>query len=153
MIVSDAKLRITRQRKVILEELQRGGLHPTASEVYELVRRRLPRISLGTVYRNLEMLGEHGLIQKLELGGTQKRFDGTTNNHYHVRCLRCGKIQDAPVEPVANLEAVLRERTDYEITGHRLEFVGLCPKCKRLAKRVQKPRNMHLHSIRKNNRS
>lgn len=134
------EFRLTRQRKIILDELRSVTSHPTASEIYDMVRRRLPRISLGTVYRNLELLCEHGLIRKLELVGTQRRFDRITKNHYHVRCLRCGQVDDAPVEPVAALENKLRAVSDYEIVGHRLEFVGLCPKCKRNQKRARKSR-------------
>ena len=72
-------LRMTRQRRVILEELRKVNNHPSAYEIYEFVRKRLPRISLGTVYRNLEILSESGDIQKLEPGCSLKRFDG----NYH----------------------------------------------------------------------
>jgi len=80
------QLRITRQRRVILEELQRTKSHPTADELYRKVRRRLPRISLGTVYRNLELLSRSGLIRKLEIGGGKMRFDGIVEPHYHIHC-------------------------------------------------------------------
>lgn len=124
------KLRMTRQRQVILEELRNTNLHPTADEVYELVRKRLPRISLGTVYRNLEILSGAGIIQKLEIGGTQKRFDGKPGNHYHVRCIRCGRAEDIPVKSAAVIEDAFRDVCDYQITGHQLVLTGLCPKCK-----------------------
>ncbi len=122
-------LRMTRQRKVILEELLEMNCHPGADEVYEVVRRRLPRISLGTVYRNLEVLSELGKIQKLELGGTTKRFDWDPNKHYHIRCLQCGRVDNAPVAPLTRIEDELYGATVYEIIGHRLEFIGLCPEC------------------------
>jgi Fur family ferric uptake transcriptional regulator len=67
---------MTRQRKVILEEIRKTDSHPTADELYQRVRQRLPHVSLGTIYRNLETLAASGLIQKLEMGGSQKRFDG-----------------------------------------------------------------------------
>lgn len=124
------ELRLTTQRRVILEELRQADSHPTADGVYELVRRRLPHISLGTVYRNLEVLSRHGLIQKLELGGDQRRYDGCLANHYHVRCIRCGRVDDVPVDPMPSLEDALRVLTEYEIVGHSVEFVGLCPHCK-----------------------
>ena len=130
---SSRKFRMTRQRQVILEELGKVSSHPTADEVYDMVRRRLPRVSLGTVYRNLEMLSERGMIQKLELGGTRRRFDGNVRDHYHVRCVRCGRLEDVPAEPGAVLENALRGVSDYEITGYRLEFIGLCPQCKKQA--------------------
>ena len=121
---------MTRQRRVILEELKKIETHPTADEVYERARQRLPRISLGTVYRNLEVLSECGLIQKLEVGGTQKRFDGTVGNHHHIRCVRCGSLEDVWLEPLIAIENTLRSRCDYEIIGTRLEFMGVCPQCK-----------------------
>ena len=123
-----SSLRMTRQRKVILDELRKVKTHPSADEVYEMVRKRLPRISLGTVYRNLEILSESGDIQKLEPGCSLKRFDGDTSEHCHIRCVRCDRIVDAPLPDVKfDLEKV--ESTDFEITGHRLEFLGLCPEC------------------------
>ena len=125
-----SKFMMTRQRRVILEELRKLESHPTADEVYEVARRRLPRISLGTVYRNLETLSEWGMIQKLELGGTQKRFDGNVRNHYHVRCMRCGCIEDVPMEPLTTVENAVRAMSDYEIIGSRIEFTGVCPQCK-----------------------
>ena len=122
---------MTRQRRVILEALRKVRSHPTADELYEMVRRRLPRISLGTVYRNLEILSERGIIQKLALGGTQKRFDGDPTAHCHVRCVRCGRVEDVPMEPMSGLEEAARGASDYEIMGHWVGFVGLCPECKK----------------------
>jgi Fur family ferric uptake transcriptional regulator len=122
---------MTRQRQVILEELRKVSSHPTADEVYEMVRRRLPRVSLGTVYRNLEMLSERGMIQRLDVGGTRRRYDGNVGDHYHVRCVSCGRVEDVSVEPAAGVENAVRGVSDYEILGHRLEFIGLCPQCKK----------------------
>jgi Fur family ferric uptake transcriptional regulator len=114
---------------VILEELRKLNTHPSADEVYRVVRRRLPRISLGTVYRNLEILAQMGEIQKLELSGSLKRYDWDTNKHYHIRCVRCNRVDDAPVAPLNQLEDELYEATVFEIIGHNLEFTGLCPEC------------------------
>lgn len=126
---SNQKYRMTNQRQVILEEIQKVNTHPTADEVYEMVRKRLPRISLGTVYRNLEILSTSGIIQKIGPISTQMRFDGITKNHYHLRCVYCGKVEDAPIETVDKLENAIREKSDYIIIGHKLEFIGICPKC------------------------
>ncbi len=122
-------IRMTRQRTVILEELKKMSSHPSADELYMAVRRRLPRISLGTVYRNLEILSETGQIQKLETGGSIKRFDGNPHKHYHIRCVACGRIDDAPIAPLNQIEDELYGATVYTIIGHRLEFTGLCPSC------------------------
>ena len=120
---------MTRQRKVILEELRKVNTHPSADEVYEMVRKRLPRISLGTVYRNLEILSASGEIQKLELGCTLKRFDGMAENHYHIRCLQCDRVADAPVEFDVAINHERKDVTDYKIIGHKLKFIGFCPEC------------------------
>ena len=123
------KLRMTRQRKVILEELRKVKTHPCADEIYGMVRRRMPRISLGTVYRNLEILSNLGEIQKLEVGGVLKRFDGIPENHYHIRCTCCGRVSDAPVPMMEGLEDEIRRVSDFTVLGHRLEFIGECADC------------------------
>lgn len=126
---TESNLRMTRQRQVILEELRRTCSHPGADELYVRVRRRMPHISLGTIYRNLEVLSASGEIQKVETGGSLKRFDGNTAPHYHIRCLRCQKVVDAPVAVLPDVERLLDGKTDFVITGHRIEFLGICPKC------------------------
>jgi len=121
--------RNTLQRKVILEELRSVTSHPTAVELYEMVRRRIPRISLGTVYRNLDLLTETGTIRKLDLGGSEARFDADITSHYHVRCVRCGRVDDAREVPAGLVQSAPPRLGGYEILGHRLEFVGICPQC------------------------
>ena len=121
--------RMTRQRQIILEELRKVDSHPSADEVYEMVRKRLPRISLGTVYRNLEILSQKGEIQKLELGCALKRFDGIAANHHHIRCIHCGRVVDAPEDFDVTINHDLKDATDFKILGHRLEFRGMCPDC------------------------
>ncbi|PIE55821.1 MAG: transcriptional repressor [Desulfobulbus propionicus] len=122
-------VRLTTQRQVILEELAKVKTHPTANELYDMVRKRLPRIGLGTVYRNLELMAESGMILKLEVGGTQKRFDATTNNHYHIRCSSCGRVDDLDI-PVADTLVLQAEAvTSYQVLGHHVEFTGLCHTC------------------------
>jgi len=126
---------MTRQRQVILDELRKVTSHPAADAVYRMVRRRLPRISLATVYRNLEVLAEAGLIQKLESGGLPRRFDGNVELHYHVRCVRCGRMDDVHIGTLPAIENALRGACGYEILGYRLTFAGVCPKCRKSARR------------------
>lgn len=128
-MVGTDKLRMTKQRRLILDELRRQNTHPTADVIYEQVRKKMPKISLGTVYRNLEILTALGEIQTLELSGSQKRYDGVPNKHYHIRCLHCGRMDNAPIAPLQRLEDELYASTVYTIMGHRLEFLGLCPEC------------------------
>jgi len=128
-LLKHPNFRMTRQRKVILEELRKVDTHPSADEVYEMVRKRLPRISLGTVYRNLEILSDSGDIQKLEPGCSLKRFDGNPAEHCHIRCIRCDRIADVPMASDLEIDLERVDSTDFEIVGHRLEFLGLCPRC------------------------
>ena len=127
---TQAKTRMTRQRRVILEELKNMKSHPTADELYLVVRSRLPRISLGTVYRNFQYLSRQGLIRTLPTASGQMRFDGDTGEHYHVRCTRCGRVEDLPGRPVVHFERDNAGKTEYEILGYKIELVGICPDCK-----------------------
>jgi Fur family ferric uptake transcriptional regulator len=132
------KLRMTRQRRALLKAVQQATGHPTADDIYRIVRRWLPHISLGTVYRNLEILSRHGIVHKIELGSTQRRFDAKRPSHYHVRCLGCGRVEDVDIRPQARLERAARSATNYKITGHRLEFLGLCGRCGTTDEQVRK---------------
>lgn len=120
----------TPQRKVILEELSRLKTHPSADQLFELVRKKLPKVSLGTIYRNLEYLSEEGIIKKLDSGSGQKRFDYNTNHHYHIRCVKCDRIDDIELPEKMAFEESIINATDFEIINHNLEFTGLCPDCK-----------------------
>lgn len=122
--------RNTRQRQVILEELQKLKSHPTAAGLFRIVACRLPKISLGTVYRNLDLLTKAGVIQKLEFGSEEARFDGDLTPHDHIRCVKCGKVDDIHHPPLDLLGGVKNDFNGYSVLGHRVEFFGLCPKCK-----------------------
>ena len=120
--------RNTQQRRVILEELQAVRTHPTAAELFNLVRRKMPRVSLGTVYRNLEVLHRDGRINKLDLAGGESRFDAVTEPHLHIRCTGCDRIEDL-IEPALMTEPP-RELGGYLVQGRRLEYFGVCPECR-----------------------
>lgn len=122
------KFRLSKQRKVILEELCKVTSHPTADEVYDIVRDIIPRISLGTVYRNLEFLCSQGLALKVGPAGSQKRFDGNPMPHPHIRCQHCGKVEDVHA-PITTPSLSESETMGYELTGCNVEFVGICPQC------------------------
>ncbi len=127
-------MRMTPQRQVILDEVRALASHPTADEIYARVKKKLPRISMGTVYRNLDILASCGLISRLEPSQTQMRFDCNTGDHYHVNCVRCGCIEDESIKPADDtfetLQNALGNLTKYGIFGHRLEFFGLCSRCR-----------------------
>ena len=123
------KLKMTPQRQAIIKCLRQSKSHPTADEVFQTVRRQLPRISLGTVYRNLEFLTENGFIKKYEQGGSLRRYEGNLDKHFHIRCVSCGRLDDAPIEPFDFLENFLQGVSDYKILGCQVVFEGLCPDC------------------------
>ncbi|MGR0481438.1 MAG: Fur family transcriptional regulator [Candidatus Electronema sp. V4] len=126
----ESMIRLTMQRQILLEELKKvQNHHPTACELYDMVRKRLPRVGLGTVYRNLELMVESGVIVKLEVGGSQKRFDAETEPHYHIRCSRCNKVENIEVDVIQNLVEAAAKKTAYNIIGHHVEFSGECPEC------------------------
>jgi len=121
--------RRSRQRELILGIVRSTMDHPTAEWVYRQARRRLPRISLGTVYRNLKELADEGVLRELHTGGEPARFDGNTGQHYHIRCLACGRVNDLPISVDRHVEEVAGRAVNYRILGHHVEVVGICPSC------------------------
>ena len=123
-------MRHTRQRDVVLAAVRSSMEHPTADWVYRRARRRIPRISLGTVYRNLRQLAEVGLIREIQAGGQALRFDGNTGAHHHVRCVGCGRVNDLVVPLDTRREQAAARATDFQVLGHHVEVQGLCPACR-----------------------
>lgn len=135
------QLRMTNQREVILRELRSSKKHLTADELYERVKKDMPRISLATVYRNLEILSEAGMIQKLEISGRQKRFDYDTQIHDHIYCVQCHRVDNLELEHKSLDNGILEKISDYEVTGYRLEFAGICPECKKKNRKKKEEAN------------
>ena len=123
-------MRNTRQREVVLEAVRSTMDHPTADWVHRRARRRVPRISLGTVYRNLKRLAEAGLIREIHAGGHSVRFDGNTGPHHHVRCVRCGRVNDLEVDLDTRREQRAARALDFEVLGHHVEIQGVCRDCR-----------------------
>ena len=120
--------RMTRQRRVILDEIVRSKDHPTANEIYLKVRKKLPSISLATVYRNLDCLVEAGRVSKLATDQKEWRFDGNPEEHLHVTCLGCGKIRDIPDQFSPSVPYPSQDNGMAVVT-HRLEYLGYCNEC------------------------
>lgn len=123
-------MRMTEQRTIILKELQGCSHHPAADEIYRRVKKRLPHISLATVYRNLELMSVNGMISKLEYSSSQSRFDPNPVAHSHFRCLRCGSVEDLPfvieTPPLSEAEPWVKSR---KILTGRVEYQGFCTEC------------------------
>jgi len=124
-------IRKTKQRDLILKTLRSTTCHPTADWIYEKVKKEMPNISLGTVYRNLGMLKELGEIIELDYGSKHSRYDGNPQNHYHFVCVECEKVIDVKsCEVDKQLEKCVAIENDVEVLYHRTEFYGLCEDCK-----------------------
>lgn len=126
------KLKRSRQREAILAYLRSTNEHPTADMVYENVRKEIPNISLGTVYRNLNLLVDCEDIIKLTVDGKSDRFDWNVEPHYHVMCTRCGSVMDLKIDPLNHIDVLAESAFDGKISGHFIQFKGLCGKCVKL---------------------
>lgn len=120
----------SRQRDAILEVLKGTKIHPTADWVYSEVKKVIPNISLGTVYRNLSRLSDENMIVKLMLGTSVEHFDGNPKPHYHVMCTECGAIDDIEAKPLQELDKWAAKLFDGEIHKHSVVFFGRCAECK-----------------------
>jgi len=119
----------TRQKKAIMDVLKATSSHPTAEWVYDQVKKEIPNISLGTVYRNLKMMNDTGEIKERYFRDGIGRFDARIDNHYHFICELCGKISDINEPGNNNLNSVISEKTGLYINSHSIEFTGLCTEC------------------------
>ena len=125
--------RNTIQRSLVLEAVNKLKCHATADEIYQEVTREHPNISKGTVYRNLNQLSDSGEIRKIKTPGGADRFDHRCHDHYHVKCLRCGRVFDVDMEYITGLEGKIRDAHGFEFSGHDLMFRGICPECQKQA--------------------
>ncbi|MBI5190437.1 MAG: transcriptional repressor [Nitrospirae bacterium] len=123
------KHRMTRQKRVILDVLKGTDTHPTADWVYEKVKKKIPNISLGTVYRNLNILKSQGEILELNFGKGFSRFDGNVSYHYHFTCEHCGRIRDVESPMFEHLNEEVGRNIGHKVSRHRLEFYGECTDC------------------------
>jgi Fur family peroxide stress response transcriptional regulator len=127
--------RKSKQKESILKALKQTTSHPDADWVYRQVKKDIPNISLGTIYRNLKVLKDSGVIRGVGLAGGIEHFDAKTAKHNHFRCNHCGRIFDLEGELDPRIEKRIAARTGFKVTGHRLEFSGLCRECQDARKR------------------
>lgn len=120
---------LTKQRKVLLEVLNNLKHHPTAEEIYDEIKKHYPKVSLASVYRNLDLLSENGRIKKLETGQPQKRYDSIIDQHYHIMCVICGKLEDIHMKPFEDVEKIVEHQTNYKVLSHNFRVNGICADC------------------------
>ncbi len=127
--------RVTLQRRAILKTIEEQGRHLSADEIFHLARNQVPRLSLSTVYRTLDLLKELELVRELRLGDDHYRYEAQSDQHQHLVCLECGKVIEFRCIHLGNVHDQLARRYDFEITGSRVELLGYCDACCRERKK------------------
>ena len=127
--LKSTRVRMTPQRHAILEFLYESMTHPTADEIYKSLTGRFPNMSVSTVYNNLRVFKEAGIVKELTYGDSSSRFDSVTSDHYHVICGDCGKIVDFHYPGLDEVETLAVHVTGFHVEGHRMEIYGKCPTC------------------------
>jgi Fe2+ or Zn2+ uptake regulation protein len=121
---------LTSQRKAVLEALKEARGHPSAEDVYLIVKRKNPRVALGTVYQALSVLEEIGVIGSKHWSDSPARYDLNLKPHLDIRCGNCGAVSEIPGVELGGLEENIQHNTPYEVTRTTLVVEGLCPSCK-----------------------
>ncbi len=120
---------LTSQRRAVLDALKDFKGHPSAEEVYLLVKKRNPKVALGTVYQALSVLEEIGLIEAKHWSDSPVRYDLNTEPHYDIRCTRCDEVAEIAGVEFEDFAARIRDNTAYEVTNAALVIEGVCPDC------------------------
>ncbi len=129
--LKETGVRITPQRHAILEYLINSMSHPTADDIYKALEGKFPNMSVATVYNNLRVFKEVGLVKELPYGDSSSRFDFITTQHYHVICEECGKIVDFHYPGLDEVEALAAHVTGFKVSHHRMEIYGSCQECQK----------------------
>lgn len=125
------KYKRSKQRERMLELLRRTETHPTADWLYQALKKEFPNLSMGTVYRNLNILVEQKLIQKLPFGSTHDRYEVIKDPHYHLVCDMCGCVQDFDMPHYTEINKQAQKMSRFNISRHRIDFFGTCEKCQK----------------------
>lgn len=123
---------LTSQRRAVLEALLGAKGHPSAEDVYLIVKRENPRVALGTVYQALSVLEEVGVIGSKHWAESPTRYDLNVEPHLDIRCIRCGEVSEVPGVPgvaLGGVEEIIRNNTPYRVTRATMVLEGLCPAC------------------------
>ena len=122
-------MRFTIQRSLVLKTVKELRRHVSADEVYEIIVKKHPDISRGTVYRNLNLLSDIGEIRKVEMPSGAALYDHICRDHYHAKCVKCGSVFDVEMEYIADLEKNIKDTQGFIFTGHDIIFKCVCRKC------------------------
>lgn len=119
----------SKRRELILKAVKDNPVHPTADFIYHKLNGEIPGLSLGTVYRNLNILAEEKLIHKVKMAEGPDRFDGALDLHYHLICKSCGKLVDIDTSAMDGIEQKVSFDTGHQIEGYDIVFEGICQDC------------------------
>lgn len=122
-------MKYSRQRELVLAEVKSSREHPTADMVYAALKADNPSLSLGTVYRNLNLLAQMGQIHKIGMPEGSDRFDGRTDEHYHMLCQKCGRVYDVQLDTLSELDGQIQSQTGFLMHSHDLIVRGVCRAC------------------------
>ena len=122
--------KLTRQREAVLQVIREREDHPTANDIFEAARRRLPGISYATVYNSLRFLKEAGLVHEIKFGDSASRYDRETDRHDHALCSQCGKLVDFDLPQAAALMNAAARRSKFKAESVHLTLKGVCPDCR-----------------------
>ena len=125
-------MKYSRQRDLILKALRENVVHPTADFIYTVLKEKEPNLSLATVYRNLNLLANEGIIRKIEGLDGVAHFDHDTHNHYHFICSKCNKVYDVPYDIAPDLAEKVLAATGMAAESCEITFKGLCFDCKKV---------------------
>jgi Fur family transcriptional regulator, peroxide stress response regulator len=139
---AEQRRRKSRQREMLYETILSGAAHPTAQDVYEHLKKDIPTLSLGNVYRNIAILLEEGRIRGEDFGGGTVRYDAGAEAHYHFVCKSCGNVGDFSMPVLTNLTETARRFTSHRIHGHTLRFHGVCASCTEAEAGPGEPKNI-----------
>lgn len=122
-------MRYSKQRELILDTVLKNRIHPTAENVYKLLKEDNPELSLGTVYRNLNYLSENDMLKKINVPGGSDRFDGTLARHQHLICRKCGKVIDVSIDELEGIHNNIMRKKGFSIDIDTLVIEGICSEC------------------------
>lgn len=122
-------VRMTPQRHAILSFLVDTTMHPSVDEIYKALADRFPNMSVATVYNNLKVFIDTGLVKEMTYGDGASRFDADLSEHYHAICESCGKIVDFSYPRLDEIEHAAKAKTNFKVKGHRMEVYGICGEC------------------------
>lgn len=131
-ILRDNGCKVTPQRLAVYDMLfSHTTEHPTAEMIYQKVKEQYPTMSFATVYKSVEIFSKLGVIQVLNTGEDSFRYDAKTSEHPHIKCTKCGRVNDVSHLDARAMESLVENETGFKVNGHQFYFYGICPDCQK----------------------